>query len=209
MTPPTVNAYYSPLQNNINFPAGILQPPFFDNHMDAAVNYGAIGSVMGHELTHGFDDQGRQFDAQGNLRNWWTPEDAAEFEKRAECFIKEYSAFTPVDDVHLNGKLTLGENTADNGGVHLAFMALMKSLEGKPQPKIDGFTPQQRFFLGYAQDLVPERAARSSPHARSDRSSFRRPRSREWRGRQHARVRPSLRVPRRTAHDSRPACRVW
>ena len=134
MTPPTVNAYYNPLENNINFPAGILQPPFFDNRMDAAVNYGAIGSVIGHELTHGFDDQGRQFDAQGNLRNWWTPEDANEFEKRAECFINEYSAFTPVDDVHLNGKLTLGENTADNGGVRLAFMALMKSLDGKPQP---------------------------------------------------------------------------
>jgi putative endopeptidase len=152
MTPPTVNAYYNPQENNINFPAGILQPPFFDNRMDAAVNYGAIGSVMGHELTHGFDDQGRQFDAEGNLRNWWTPEDAAEFEKRAECFIKEYSAFTPVDDVHLNGKLTLGENTADNGGVRLAFMALMKSMDGKPpQPKIDGFTPQQRFFLGWGQ----------------------------------------------------------
>jgi putative endopeptidase len=151
MTPPTVNAYYNPQENNINFPAGILQPPFFDNRMDAAVNYGAIGSVMGHELTHGFDDEGRQFDAVGNLRDWWTPEDAAEFEKRAECFVKEYSAFTPVDDVHLNGKLTLGENTADNGGVHLSFMALMKSLDGKPQPKIDGFTPQQRFFLGYSQ----------------------------------------------------------
>ena len=172
MTPPTVNAYYSPLQNNINFPAGILQPPFFDNRMDAAVNYGAIGSVMGHELTHGFDDQGRQFDAEGNLHNWWTPEDAAEFEKRADCFIKEYSAFTPVDDVHLNGKLTLGENTADNGGVHLSFMALMKSLDGKPQPKIDGFTPQQRFFLGYAQvwcqNVRPEAArmrAQIDPHS--------------------------------------------
>ncbi len=172
MTPPTVNAYYSPLQNNINFPAGILQPPFFDNRMDAAVNYGAIGSVMGHELTHGFDDQGRQFDAQGNLHNWWTPEDAAEFEKRAECFIKEYSAFTPVDDVHLNGKLTLGENTADNGGVHLSFMALMKSLDGKPQTKIDGFTPQQRFFLGYSQiwcqNVRPEAArmrAQIDPHS--------------------------------------------
>ena len=172
MTPPTVNAYYSPLHNNINFPAGILQPPFFDNRMDAAVNYGAIGSVMGHELTHGFDDQGRQFDGQGNLRNWWTPEDAAEFEKRADCFIKEYSAFTPVDDVHLNGKLTLGENTADNGGVHLSFMALMKSLDGKPQPKIDGFTPQQRFFLGYAQvwcqNVRPEAArmrAQIDPHS--------------------------------------------
>jgi putative endopeptidase len=151
MTPPTVNAYYNPRENNINFPAGILQPPFFDNRIDAAVNYGAIGSVMGHELTHGFDDEGRQFDAQGNLRDWWTPEDAKEFEKRAECLIKEYSAFTPVDDVHLNGKLTLGENTADNGGAHLAFMALMKSLDGKPRPKINGFTPQQRFFLGYGQ----------------------------------------------------------
>jgi endothelin-converting enzyme/putative endopeptidase len=150
-TPPTVNAYYDPQHNDINFPAGVLQPPFFDKRMDAAVNYGAIGSIMGHELTHGFDDEGRQFDAQGNLRNWWTPEDAAEFEKRAECFIKEYSAFAPVDDVHLNGKLTLGENTADNGGVHLAFMALMKSLEGKSQAKIDGFTPQQRFFLAWSQ----------------------------------------------------------
>ncbi len=153
MTPPTVDAYYDGQHNDINFPAGILQPPFFDNHTDAAVNYGAIGSVMGHELTHGFDDEGRQFDAQGNLRNWWTPQDAAEFEKRAECFIKEYSAFTPLDDVHLNGKLTLGENTADNGGVHLAFMALMKSMEGKPQAqaKIGGFTPQQRFFLAWGQ----------------------------------------------------------
>ena len=174
MTPPTVNAYYDPQQNNINFPAGILQPPFFDNRMEAAVNYGAIGSVMGHELTHGFDDQGRQFDADGNLRDWWTPEDAAEFEKRAECFIKEYSAFTPLDDVHLNGKLTLGENTADNGGVRLAFMALMKSLEGKPQPKIEGFTPQQRFFLGYSQmwceNVRPEMArmwAQTDPHSPS------------------------------------------
>ena len=172
MTPPTVNAYYSPLQNSINFPAGILQPPFFDNRLDAAVNYGGIGSVMGHELTHGFDDQGRQYDADGNLRNWWTPEDAAEFEKRAECFIKEYSAFTPVGGVHLNGKLTLGENTADNGGVHLAFMALMKSLDGHPQPKIDGFTPQQRFFLGYGQvwcqNVRPEAArfrAQTDPHS--------------------------------------------
>jgi putative endopeptidase len=172
MTPPTVNAYYNPLQNNINFPAGILQPPFFDNRMDAAVNYGAIGSVMGHELTHGFDDAGRQFDAEGDLRNWWTPEDAAEFEKRAECFIKEYSAFTPVDGVHLNGKLTLGENSADNGGVHLSFMALMKSLDGKPQPKIDGFTAQQRFFLGYGQvfcqNVRPEASrlrAQTDPHS--------------------------------------------
>ncbi len=151
VTPPTANAYYDPQHNDINFPAGILQPPFFDNRMDAAVNYGAIGSIMGHELTHGFDDEGRQFDAEGNLRNWWTPEDEKEFEKRAECFIKEYSAFTPVDDVHLNGKLTLGENTADNGGIRLAFMALLKSLDSKSPPKIDGFTPRQRFFLAWGQ----------------------------------------------------------
>jgi putative endopeptidase len=177
MTPPTVNAYYSSLQNNINFPAGILQPPYYDNHLDAAVNYGAIGSVMGHEMTHGFDDSGRKFDADGNLRDWWTPEDAKEFEKRAECFIKEYSAFTPVDGVHLNGKLTLGENTADNGGVRLAFRALMQSLEGKQQPqkqlaKIEGFTPQQRFFLGYSQvwcqNVRPEASrlrAQVDPHS--------------------------------------------
>jgi putative endopeptidase len=172
VTPPTANAYYDSQHNDINLPAGILQPPFFDNHMDAAVNYGAIGAIMGHELTHGFDDEGRQFDAQGNLRNWWTPEDAAEFEKRADCFIKEYSAFSAVDEVHLNGKLTLGENTADNGGVHLAFMALMKSLDGKPQPKIDGFTPQQRFFLAWGQswceNVRPEMSrmwAQTDPHS--------------------------------------------
>jgi putative endopeptidase len=151
MTPPTVNAYYNPTENNINFPAGILQPPFYDNKMDAAVNYGAIGSVVGHELTHGFDDQGRKFDPQGNLKDWWTPADAQEFEKRAQCFIDQYTAFTPLDGVHLNGKLTLGENTADNGGVRLAFMSLMDALKEKPQPKIDGYTPEQRFFLGWGQ----------------------------------------------------------
>jgi len=151
MSQPTVNAYYDPQQNNINFPAGILQPPFYDNKMDAPVNYGAIGSVVGHELTHGFDDSGRHFDGEGNLRDWWTAEDAKEFEKRAECFVKEYAAFEPVDGLHLNGKLTLGENTADNGGVRLAFMALMKSIEGKPPAKIDGFTAEQRFFLGWGQ----------------------------------------------------------
>lgn len=151
MTPPTVNAYYNPTENNINFPAGILQPPFYDNKMDDAVNYGAIGAVVGHELTHGFDDEGRQFDPDGNLRDWWTPEDAKEFEKRAECFVKEYGSFEPVAGVHLNGKLTLGENTADNGGLRLAYMALMDSLKGKAQPKIDGFTPEQRVFIGWGQ----------------------------------------------------------
>ena len=151
MTPPTVNAYYDPQMNNINFPAGILQPPFYDNKMDDAVNYGGIGAVIGHELTHGFDDEGRQFDGHGNLQDWWTPEDAKEFEKRAECFIKEYSSFEPVAGVHLNGKLTLGENSADNGGLRLAFMALMDTLKNKQAPKIDGFTPEQRFFLGWGQ----------------------------------------------------------
>jgi putative endopeptidase len=151
MTPPTVNAYYNPTENNINFPAGILQPPFWDKKLDDAPNYGGVGAVVGHELTHGFDDQGRQYDPQGNLRDWWTPEDAKEFTNRAECFIKEYSSFIAVDDIHLNGKLTLGENGADNGGLRLAFMALMEAIKGKPQPKIDGFTPEQRFFLGWGQ----------------------------------------------------------
>jgi putative endopeptidase len=151
MTPPTVNAYYNPTENNINFPAGILQPPFWDKKLDDAVNYGGVGAVVGHELTHGFDDQGRQYDPQGNLRDWWTPEDAKEFTNRAECFIKEYSSFIAVDDIHLNGKLTLGENGADNGGLRLAFMALMEAIKDKPQPKIDGYTQEQRFFLGWGQ----------------------------------------------------------
>ncbi len=151
MTPPTVNAYYNPTMNNINFPAGILQPPFFDAKADDAVNYGGIGAVIAHELTHGFDDQGRKYDAHGNLADWWTEQDAKEFEKRAQCFVDEYGAFTAVDNVKLNGKLTLGENTADNGGLRLAFMALMDTLEGKSQEKIDGFTPDQRFFLSWGQ----------------------------------------------------------
>jgi putative endopeptidase len=151
MTPPTVNAYFYPLENNINFPAGILQPPFYDNQLDDAVNYGGIGAVVGHELTHGFDDQGRQYDPQGNLKDWWTADDAKRFEERAACFVNEYGGFTAVDDVRLNGKLTLGENTADNGGLRLSHMALMHSLEGKAAARIDGFTPEQRFFLGWGQ----------------------------------------------------------
>jgi len=153
MTPPTVNAYYSPLQNNINFPAGILQPPFYTAGADMALNFGGIGAVIGHELTHGFDDQGRQFDADGNLRDWWTEQDNAEFKKRVDCIDKEYSGFSPVEGVNLNGRLTLGENGADNAGIRLAFMALVNSLEdgSVKKEKLDGFTPQQRFFLGYAQ----------------------------------------------------------
>ena len=151
MSPPTVNAYYNPQMNNINFPAGILQPPYFDRSMDDAVNYGAIGMVIGHELTHGFDDQGRQFDAQGNLRDWWTPADAKEFEKRASCIVQEYASFPILGDLRMNGKLTLGENTADNGGLRIAYMALMDTLKDKKVEPIDGFTPAQRFFLGNAQ----------------------------------------------------------
>jgi endothelin-converting enzyme/putative endopeptidase len=150
MTPPTVNAYYDPQMNNINFPAGVLQPPFYDNRAEDAVNYGAIGMVIGHELTHGFDDQGRQFDPQGNLRDWWTAADAKAFNDKVACFEKEYSSFTPVDNIHLNGKLTLGENTADNGGLRLALMALEDSIGNNRKP-IDGLTPEQRYFLSFAQ----------------------------------------------------------
>ena len=131
MTPPTVNAYYNPLENNINFPAGILQPPFYSAKADAAVNFGGAGAVIGHELTHGFDDQGRQFDARGNLKDWWTPADAKAFEERAQCFVDEYAGFTAVDDVKLNGKLTLGENTADNGGLRIALMAYLARTAGR------------------------------------------------------------------------------
>jgi endothelin-converting enzyme/putative endopeptidase len=147
----TVNAYYNPLNNEIVFPAGILQPPFFLQDYPAAMNYGGIGAVVGHELTHGFDDQGRKFDPQGNLQDWWTPEDAKEFEKRASCIADQYSGYTVAGGVHLNGRLTLGENTADNGGVRIALMALEDSLKGKAMAPRDGFTPVQRFFLAYAQ----------------------------------------------------------
>jgi putative endopeptidase len=176
MTPPTVNVYYSPPRNEIVFPAGILQPPFFDKTMDDAVNFGGIGIVIGHELTHGFDDQGRKYDPQGNLQDWWTPEDGKEFEKRASCIADEYSHFVAVDDLKLNGRLTLGENTADNGGARIALMALRKMIAqdptGKAAQKIDGYTPEQRFFLGFGrvwcQKQRPEEARRRvtiDPHS--------------------------------------------
>jgi putative endopeptidase len=172
MTPPTVNAYYNPLENNINFPAGILQPPFYSAKADAAVNYGAAGGVIGHELTHGFDDEGRQFDAQGNLKDWWTPEDAKAFEERAACIVDEYSNFTAVDDVKVNGKLTLGENAADNGGLRIALMAYVASLTPASRKTLDGFSPEQRFFVSYGQSWCensrPERQrllAQTNPHA--------------------------------------------
>ncbi len=151
MTPPTVNAYYNPNMNEIVFPAGILQPPFFNANADDAINYGGIGAVIAHEISHGFDDQGRQYDAEGNLRDWWTPESAAKYKERADKIVKQYSEYEPIKGMHINGELTQGENIADDGGVKLAFAALQKALKDKPQDKIDGFTPEQRFFLGWAQ----------------------------------------------------------
>ena len=151
MTPPTVNAYYNPQMNDINFPAGVLQPPAFDPESDAAPNYGDTGGTVGHELTHGFDDEGRQFDAQGNLRDWWTPEDGKEFEKRASCISDQYSKYVIIDDVHINGKLTLGEDVADLGGLLLAYMAWKDDTKGQKLDPIDGLTPEQRFFVGYGQ----------------------------------------------------------
>jgi putative endopeptidase len=153
MTPPTVNAYYQPNRNEIVFPAGILQPPFFYAKADDAVNYGAIGAVIGHEMTHGFDDQGRQFDADGNLRDWWSPQSAAEYDKRRKAIVDQYNEYEPLPGLHVNGELTQGENIADIGGVKLAYAALQKALDKHPEErnkKIDGFTPEQRFFLSFA-----------------------------------------------------------
>ena len=172
MTPPTVNAYYNPLQNNINFPAGILQPPFYSASADAAVNFGGSGAVIGHELTHGFDDQGRQFDARGNLEDWWTAADGKAFDDRAQCFVDQYSSLTAVDDVKVNGKLTLGENVADNGGLRISLMAYLARIKAAPARTIDDFTPEQRLFLGWGQvwcdNMRPELArmlAQTNPHS--------------------------------------------
>jgi putative endopeptidase len=172
MSQPTVNAYYDPQENDINFPAGILQPPFYDNKLDNAVNYGAIGAVIGHELTHAFDDQGRQYDDKGNLRDWWTEADAKAFDALADCLVKQYGGYTAVDDVKVNGKLTLGENTADNGGLRISYMALMDMQGGKQPAPVDGFTGDQRFFLGWAQvwcqNQTPEslrQRALTDPHS--------------------------------------------
>lgn len=151
MTPPTVNAYYNPAFNEIVFPAGILQFPFFDKDADDAVNYGGIGMVIGHEMTHGFDDQGSQYDKEGNLKVWWTPEDAAKFKKKVQVVIDQYNKYTVLDNLHVNGSLTTGENMADIGGLTIAYQAFKNTPEGKSDKKIDGFTPDQRFFLAFAQ----------------------------------------------------------
>jgi predicted metalloendopeptidase len=150
MTPPTVNAYYNSSKNEIVFPAGILQPPFFDPVADDAFNYGAIGAVIGHEMTHGFDDQGSQSDADGNLKNWWTADDRSRFDAKTARLARQFDECVAVDNLHVNGRLTLGENLADLGGVRIAYDAYIKSLGGKPAPIIDGFTGPQRFFIGYA-----------------------------------------------------------
>src|SRR6266851_1772243 len=151
MTPPTVNAYYNDQMNDINFPAGVLQPPLFDPGSDAAPNYGNTGGTIGHELTHGFDDEGRQYDAQGNLRQWWTPDDEKEFIKRATCISDQYSGYTIIDDIKINGKLTLGEDVADLGGLILAYMAWEEDTKGQNLQPVDALTPEQRFFVGYGQ----------------------------------------------------------
>ncbi|HVW97907.1 MAG TPA: M13 family metallopeptidase [Mucilaginibacter sp.] len=151
MTPSTVDAYNNPTSNEIVFPAGILQFPFFDKDADDAINYGAIGVVIGHEMTHGFDDQGRQYDKDGNLKDWWTKEDAEKFKKRVQVLIDQYNAYTVLDNLHVNGSLTQGENLADNGGMAIAYEAFKRTPEGQSDKKIDGFTPDQRFFLSLAQ----------------------------------------------------------
>jgi endothelin-converting enzyme/putative endopeptidase len=156
MTPPTVNAYYNSQMNDINFPAGVLQPPAFDPNSDAAPNYGDTGGTIGHELTHGFDDEGRQFDAQGNLRDWWTAEDGKEFVKRASCISNQYSTYTIIDDIKINGKLTLGEDVADLGGLILAYMAWKADTKGESLQPLDDLTPEQRFFVGYGQSWCGE-----------------------------------------------------
>jgi endothelin-converting enzyme/putative endopeptidase len=172
MTPPTVNAYYNPQMNDINFPAGVLQPPLYDAKMDEAPNYGNTGSTIGHELTHGFDDEGRQFDAQGNLKDWWTEKDGAEFNRRAKCISDQYSGYIAVGDIHINGKLTLGEDVADLGGTMLAYYAWKRATEGQDLKSADGLTPDQRFFVGLAQwacgEVRPEmkrERALTDPHS--------------------------------------------
>jgi putative endopeptidase len=175
MTPPTVNAYYNPAFNEIVFPAGILQYPFFDERADDALNYGGIGGVIGHEMTHGFDDQGRLYNADGNLSNWWTPADSANFTNKADVVVDMYSQIVVLDTMHANGSLTEGENLADLGGINIAYEAFKKTKQGKSNDKIDGFTPDQRFFLSWAQvwraNTRPEELAnrlKTDPHSPSE-----------------------------------------
>ena len=208
MSPPTVNASYSPQNNDITFPAGILQPPFFNFNADDAINYGAIGGVIGHEITHGFDDQGSQFDADGNLKMWWTPEDRKQFDERAACVVKQFDGYEVQPGLFINGKLTLGENIGDFAGLTVSYYAFKKSLEGKPRPaNIDGFTPEQRFFLGWAQvwagKYTPEaerQQVAGNPHALP-----------RWRVNgplvEHAGICPGVRLQDRRQNDPRKGLR--
>ena len=172
MTPPTVNAYYNPQNNEIVFPAGILQPPFFDPSADDALNYGGMGSVIGHEMTHGFDDTGAKFDSVGNLANWWSDADLKAFQAKSECIVNQFNGFEVEKGLNMNGNLVQGESIADLGGLVVAYAAFQQSMKGKPRPAaIDGFTPEQRFFLGFARgwavNMRPELArliAKQDPH---------------------------------------------
>ncbi len=205
ITPATVDAYYNPSMNDINFPAGILQPPLYDSHASDASNYGHIGGVVGHELTHGFDDEGRQFDANGNLADWWTAEDGKKFDEKADCEVKEYGNFVAVDDVKVNGKLTLGENTADNGGLRLAYIAFLADAKRKNidlTKKQDGYTPIQQFFLGHGQSWCGSTRPEQLTAASADRSALAAPIPGERRSAKHARVRSRFRLQDRTADDA-------
>ncbi len=198
MSPPTVNAYYNPSMNDINFPAGILQPPFYDPKETDAVNYGHIGAVVGHELTHGFDDEGRQFDGNGNLKDWWTPEDGKKFDEKADCEVKEYGDFTVAGGVNVNGKLTLGENTADNGGLRLAYMALLADAKRKSidhGSETGGWLHAGAAVLpGFRAELVRGDAAGGGAHAGADRSACADAVPRERRGEKHAGIRRGFRM---------------
>ena len=207
MTPPTVNAYYNPSMNDINFPAGILQSPFYASNATDAENYGHIGGIVGHELTHGFDDEGRQFDGNGNLADWWTAEDAKKFEAMTDCEVKEYGGFTAVDEVKVNGKLTLGENTADNGGLRLALMAFLADAKRKgidlTAKDARRLHPDAAVLPRPRPELVRRRPSRASPPASADRSPLATQVPHQRRHPEHARIRQGLRLQSRPAHDAR------
>jgi putative endopeptidase len=205
VSPSVPNPYYDAQLNAITFPAAILQPPLFDPQSDDAANFGAIGAIIGHELTHGFDDQGRKFDGAGNLRDWWTAEDGEQFDKKEQCVADEYSGFEATEGVKLNGNLTLGENTADNGGLRIAFMALESILSGEDRARTDrdGFTPAQRFFIALRRVLVLECDAPIPPHAGAVQPPFDAAGARERSGIQHAGVSEGLRLQEEAAHGAR------
>ena len=205
MTPPTVNAYYDPQMNDINFPAGVLQPPLFDPKMDDAPNYGNTGATIGHELTHGFDDEGRQFDAKGNLKDWWTKNDAAEFEKRAKCVSDQYSQYTIVDDIKINGKLTLGEDVADLGGTFLAYLAWKNATKNQDLPADRRLHSRSALFHRNGAVGLRRRTAGSEAVGRDHESPLAQRIPNQRSGVEHAGVRPGVLVPHRPAHGSRAA----